>query len=138
MATLGAAMVECCTHCGADLSHRPPGGVFGVWPENCPDCGLVQADDVPTLAPGDNQIEFAVAEWEPGDRILLRNALTDRGVLWRWQPGPVMVVDERARPAVQAVLDDLDQQSRDERAGRRRRRVRRGGRREPSGPPGDG
>ena len=102
-------MVTCCTHCGADLSYRPPGGVLGVWPENCPDCGLVQADDVPTLAPGDDEIEYSVAEWEPRDRILLRNALTERGVLWRWEPGPVLVVDDRDESAVEAVLDDLEQ-----------------------------
>jgi hypothetical protein len=102
-------MVTCCTHCGADLSYRPPGGVLGVWPENCPDCGLVQSDDVLTLAPGDNEIEYAVVEWAPRDRILLRNALTERGVPWRWEPGPVLVVDERDEGAVEAVLDDLEQ-----------------------------
>lgn len=102
-------MVTCCTHCGADLSYRPPGGVLGVWPENCPDCGLVQTDDVSTLAPGDDEIEYSVVEWAPRDRILLRNALTERGVLWRWEPGPVLVVDERDESAVEAVLDDLEQ-----------------------------
>ena len=103
-------MVTCCTHCGADLSYRPPGGVLGVWPENCPDCGLVQTDDVPTLAPGDEEIEYAVVDWTPGDRILLRNALSERGVLWRWEPGPVLVVDERDQSAVESVLDDLEQE----------------------------
>ena len=102
-------MVQCCTHCGADLSYRPPGGVLGVWPENCPDCGLVQADDVHILAPGEDEIEYSVAEWEPRDRIFLRNTLTERGVLWRWEPGPVLVVDERDESAVEAALDDLEQ-----------------------------
>jgi len=102
-------MVTCCTHCGADLSYRPPGGVLGVWPENCPDCGLVQTDDVATLAPGEDEVEYSVVEWTPRDRILLRNALTERGVLWRWEPGPVLVVDERDESVVEGVLDDLEE-----------------------------
>jgi hypothetical protein len=102
-------MVSCCTHCGADLSYRPSGGALGVWTEQCPDCGLSETDDVSTLAPSDDEIEYSVAEWEPRDRIFLRNALTERGVLWRWEPGPVLVVDERNESAVESVLDDLEQ-----------------------------
>ncbi len=102
-------MVECCSHCGADLSYRPSGGALGVWTEQCPDCGLSQTDDVPTLAPGDDEIEYSLAEWEPRDRIFLRNALVERGVLCRWEPGPVLVVDERDQSVVESVLDDLEQ-----------------------------
>lgn len=101
-------MIQCCTHCGADLSYRPSGGALGVWPEQCPDCGLSQTDEVPLLAPGEDEIEYSVADWEPGDRIFLRNALVERGVLWRWEPGPVLVVDERDESVVESVLDDLD------------------------------
>ena len=101
-------MVTCCSQCGADLSYRPSAAALGVWTEQCPDCGLSQTDDVPLLAPGEEEIEYSVAEWEPRDRILLRNALTERGVLWRWEPGPVLVVDERDQSAVESVLDDLE------------------------------
>ena len=80
-----------------------------MWTEQCPDCGLSETDDVSTLAPSDDEIEYSVAEWEPRDRIFLRNALTERGVLWRWEPGPVLVVDERDESAVESVLDDLEQ-----------------------------
>jgi hypothetical protein len=103
-------MVTCCTLCGADLSYRPSGGALGVWTEQCPECGFTETDDVPLLAPGDDEIEYSVVEWTPRDRILLRNALTDRGVLWRWEPGPVLVVDERDESAVEAVLDDLEEE----------------------------
>lgn len=102
-------MITCCSHCGADLSGRPDGAALGHWEAGCPDCGLVADDKVPVLAPGGEELAYGLAEWSPGDRILLRNALRERGVPWRWEPGPSLVVDERDQEWVEAVFDDLEE-----------------------------
>ncbi|MCA1691414.1 MAG: hypothetical protein ABR540_13335 [Acidimicrobiales bacterium] len=102
-------MVTCCSHCGADLSGRPDGAALGHWDAGCPDCGLVADDKVPVLAPGGEEVVYSLAEWSPGDRILLRNALRERGVPWRWEPGPALVVDDRDQEWVEAVFDDLEE-----------------------------
>lgn len=101
-------MVTFCSHCGADLSSRPVGAAFGHWDARCPDCGLVAEERWSALAPGSEEVEYSLAEWTPGDRILLSSALAERDVLWRWEAGPLLVVDERDQPAVEEVLDDLE------------------------------
>jgi hypothetical protein len=101
-------MVTFCSHCGADLSNQPVGAVFGRWEARCPDCGLVADDEMPLLAPGGDEVEYALDQWVPADRILIRNVLADRGVPWRWEAGPVLVVDERDQLIIELILDDLD------------------------------
>lgn len=104
-------MVTFCSYCGADQSHQPVGAVFGHWEARCPDCGLVAEDDMPLLAPGGDEVEYSLAEWVPGDRILIRNALAERGVPWRWELGPVLVVDDRDQLIVELILDDLEEEA---------------------------
>ena len=101
-------MVTFCSHCGADLSNQPVGAVFGRWEARCPDCGLVADDEMPLLAPGGDEVEYALDQWVPADRILIRNVLADRGVPWRWEAGPVLVVDERDQLIIELILDDLE------------------------------
>lgn len=101
-------MVTFCSYCGADQSHQPVGAVFGRWEARCPDCGLVADDEMPMLAPGGDEVEYSFDQWAPGDRILVRNVLAERGVPWRWEAGPVLVVDERDQLIIELILDDLE------------------------------
>ncbi len=101
-------MVTYCGHCGADLSYRPAGAVFGHWDPRCPDCGLAVDEEPGTLVPGGDEVEYSLAEWSPRDRIELRRAVAEAGVRWRWEPGPSLVVAEEDQETVEAVLDELE------------------------------
>lgn len=107
-------MVTCCSHCGADLSFRPAGAVLGHWDPRCPDCGLAVDEEAGTLVPGQDEVEYPLAEWSPRDRIELRRAVSEAGVPWRWEPGPSLVVPEEDQETVEAVLDELEAEEAEE------------------------
>lgn len=102
-------MVTCCGFCGADLSNRPPTGVFGRAEDRCPDCGLAAESDVPALVPTEEEMVYDVGQWRTRDRLLLARTLVERDVPFRWEPGPVLAVHENDVALVEEVLDELDE-----------------------------
>jgi hypothetical protein len=101
-------VVTCCGYCGSDLSYRPSGAVLGHWDSRCPDCGLASDEGAGTLLPGDDEVEYSLAEWAPPARIELRTAVAEAGVPWRWEPGPLLIVREEDQEVVEAILDDFE------------------------------
>lgn len=101
-------MVTCCGFCGADLSYRPPTGVFGRIEDRCPDCGLDAESDFPSLVPTAEEMGYDFSEWETSDRLILRRVLVDREIPFRWEPGPQLAVHENDVVLVEEVLDNFD------------------------------
>jgi hypothetical protein len=54
---------------------------------------------------GPDELLFDLDSWPAQDRVALGVALNDRGVLWRWEPGPVLVVREFDESVVEEMLD---------------------------------
>jgi hypothetical protein len=115
------ALVIVCSHCGSEYT----AGVNAA----CRDCRLAPsasaAPSLPTSEEGPDELLFDLDSWPAEDRVALGVALNERGVPWRWEPGPVLVVREFDEAIVEEMLDaaeggdeweDLDGEDADEAA----------------------
>jgi hypothetical protein len=93
--------VSVCAHCGADYA----AGVNAA----CRDCRLApRATSAPTLPASDegpDEVLFDLDSWPAQDRVALGVALNERGVPWRWESGPVLVVREFDEAVAEELLD---------------------------------
>jgi hypothetical protein len=99
-----------CPRCGTELASRFKGEWWST-DEACQECGVALADPPATLSPSDDEIAYTLDEWPSADRASITNALIDRALLYRWEPGVVLVVPLTAERAVDAVLDDVEDAS---------------------------
>lgn len=100
----GGALMTVCAHCGAEYT----AGANAA----CRDCKLApESADVPSLPlsdEGPDELLFELDAWPAEDRVSLGVALTDRGVPWRWESGPVLVVREFDEALVEELLDEAE------------------------------
>ena len=93
-----------CSYCGAEFT----AGINAA----CRDCRLApESAEVPSLPPSDegpDELLFELETWPAEDRVGLGVALTDRGISWRWEPGPVLVVREFDEAVVEELLDQAE------------------------------
>ncbi len=96
--------MDVCAYCGAEYT----AGINAA----CRDCKLApESADDPSLAPSDDgpdELLFELDTWPAEDRVGLGVALTERGVSWRWEPGPVLVVREFDEAVVEELLDQAE------------------------------
>lgn len=91
-----------CANCGADYA-------VGLQAA-CRDCRLASfPESPPTLADledGPDEMLFDLSLWPPEERVALGLTLDERGIPWRWEPGPDLVVRESDQAVVEELLDE--------------------------------
>jgi hypothetical protein len=60
------------------------------------------------LAPSDDEFEYDLIDWAVGDRTDLTAALTELGVLYRWEDDLTLVIPGAAEGEVEALFDDFE------------------------------
>lgn len=99
-------MAVLCTHCGAEHA----AGVNIA----CRDCRLAPGNgtawSLPDLENGPDEVDFDLADWTPADRVALAVTLDERVVPWRWEAGPVLVVQASDEEVVDSLLDEMEEQ----------------------------
>ena len=91
-----------CANCGADYA----AGLQAA----CRDCrlasDLTSEPSLPDLEDGPDEMLFDLSLWPAEERVALSLTLDDRGIPWRWEPGPDLVVRESDQAAVEELLDE--------------------------------
>lgn len=101
-------MITYCPRCGAKFSEQLIAITLrtGV---RCDDCGIEPAHAPAMLAPGndEDEVEYDLAEWEPGERGEATATLLDADIPYRWAADLVLVVPAVAEEEVDRLLDEL-------------------------------
>ena len=97
-----------CPRCGAQLS-EPVIAITGDTGVRCGDCGVEVADPPGMLARSDteDEAEYDLAEWEPGERGAATATLLEADIPYRWEADLVLVVPAVAEEEVDRLLDEL-------------------------------
>jgi len=94
--------VALCLNCGAEYA----AGLQAA----CRDCRLAtdptSAPSLPDLEDGPDELLFDLTLWPAEERVSLGLTLDERGVPWRWEPGPELAVRESDQAAVEELLDE--------------------------------
>jgi hypothetical protein len=101
-------MILFCPRCGSELASRFKGEWWST-DEACGECGVALAEPPASLAPSDDEIAYTLDEWPAADRAGVTQALIDLALLYRWEPGLVLVVPMSAERTVDQVLDDVEE-----------------------------
>jgi hypothetical protein len=72
----------------------------------CIDCGIPLVDG-PRLAPGEDEVGYALADWGDGERHQLATALAGEGIASRWEQVE-LVVKEADADRVEELIDEID------------------------------
>ncbi len=101
-------MINYCPRCGA----RFPEQLIAITLHTgvrCDDCGLEVADPPAMLVSGndEDEVEYDLAEWQPGERGAATATLLDADIPYRWEASLVLVVPAPAEEEVDQLLDEL-------------------------------
>ena len=95
-------MTSLCLNCGAEFA-------VGIQAA-CRDCRLTTdvagEPSLPDLEDGPDEMLFDLSLWLPEERVALGLTLDERGIPWRWEPGPELVVREADEAVVEELLDE--------------------------------
>ena len=101
-------MITYCPRCGAEFPEQLIAITLhtGV---RCDDCGIEIADPPGMLAHGndEDEVEYDLAEWEPGERGGATSTLREADIPYRWEADLVLVVPAVAEEEVDRLLDEL-------------------------------
>ncbi len=99
-------MITYCPRCGTQFAEQFKGEWFDT-SLRCLDCGLAVADPPAMLAPGDDDVQYDLAEWETNERTLATTALLEAEIPFRWEADLVLTVPAVAENEVDLLLDQL-------------------------------
>lgn len=91
-----------CANCGSEYA----AGLQAA----CRDCRLASdpasPPSLPDLEDGPDEMLFDLSLWPAEERVALGLTLDERGIPWRWEPGPDLVVRESDQVVVEELLDE--------------------------------
>jgi hypothetical protein len=101
-------MITYCPRCGSKLRDDFAADLIDVGTRRCAVCALEVADPPGMLARSDeDEAEYDLAEWEPGERGAATATLIEADIPYRWEADLVLVVPAVAEEEVDALLDEL-------------------------------
>ncbi len=102
-------MITYCPRCGSKLRDDFAAHLVDLGQRRCAECGIALADPPGMLAPtnDEDEAEYDLAEWEPGERGAATATLLDADIPYRWEADLVLVVPAVAEEEVDRLLDEL-------------------------------
>ena len=102
-------MITYCPRCGSKFRDDFAADLVDVGTRRCAECALEVADPPAMLARGsdEDEVEYDLAEWEPGERSVAAATLLEADIPYRWEADLVLVVPAVAEEEVDRLLDEL-------------------------------
>ncbi len=103
-------MITYCPRCGARFYEKLR-GEYVETDRSCDDCAVIVVNAPLMLVVGndDDEVQYDLAEWEPGERSAATAALLEVDIPYRWEQNLVLVVPAVAEDEVDRLLDELDE-----------------------------
>lgn len=99
-------MILYCPRCGTELGVAFKGEWFSTR-DQCSDCGVALSEAPRTLAPSDDELEYALAEWPTDERTAVTAGLVQADIPYRWLADHVLVLPAAAEYDVGRLFRDL-------------------------------
>ena len=102
-------MIAYCPRCGSKFRDDFGADLIDVGTRRCAVCALEVAEPPAMLARSndEDEVEYDLAEWEPGERAVAAAALLEAEIPYRWEADLVLVVPAVAEEEVDRLLDEL-------------------------------